>query len=146
MDLSASTFWWVAAGIAVAAELATGTFYLLMMAVGLGAAAIAAHLGLPIAGQLVAAAVAGGGATLALYLRRRRHPGAAPAARNRDMLLDIGQRVQVDAWLADGTATVHYRGATWRARTEGSSAPAPGEHVVAAVEGSTLVLHPAHRT
>ena len=31
MELSAATLWWVAAGVAVAAELATGTFYLLMM-------------------------------------------------------------------------------------------------------------------
>ena len=46
MELSAATFWWVAAGVAVAAELATGTFYLLMLALGLAAAAIAAHLGL----------------------------------------------------------------------------------------------------
>ena len=35
MDVSAATGWWVAAGIAVAAELGTGTFYLLMMAFGL---------------------------------------------------------------------------------------------------------------
>lgn len=146
MDLSPSTLWWIAAGVAVAAELATGTFYLLMMALGLAAAAVAAHLGLPVAGQIVAAAVAGGGGTLALHLWRRRHPGAAPAARNRDVLLDIGQRVHVDAWRADGTTTVSYRGATWRARAEGTAPPAPGDHVVAAVDGSTLVLHPAHRT
>src|ERR671928_123616 len=38
MDISASTFWWVAAGVAVAAELTTGTFYLLMVALGLDAA------------------------------------------------------------------------------------------------------------
>ena len=30
MDLSSASVWWVAAGVAVAAELATGTFYLLM--------------------------------------------------------------------------------------------------------------------
>ena len=56
MDLPASTFWWVAAGIAVAAELATGTFYLLMMALGLAAAAIGAHLGLsslPLIGRVL---------------------------------------------------------------------------------------------
>ena len=49
MDVSAATGWWVAAGIAVAAELGTGTFYLLMIALGLAAAAVAAHLGLPAA-------------------------------------------------------------------------------------------------
>jgi membrane protein implicated in regulation of membrane protease activity len=45
MDISATTVWWVLAGIAVAVELATGTFYLLMLALGLAAGAVASHLG-----------------------------------------------------------------------------------------------------
>ena len=49
MDISMATFWWVLAGAAVAVELATGTFYLLMIALGLAAGAIAAHLGLSVA-------------------------------------------------------------------------------------------------
>ena len=56
MTLSAATLWWVAAGIAVAAELATGTFYLLMIALGLGAGAVAAHAGLSATWQVTAAA------------------------------------------------------------------------------------------
>ena len=63
MDFSLATWWWVAAGIAVAAELATGTFYLLMIALGLGAGAVAVHLGLAAPLQLLAAAIVGGGAT-----------------------------------------------------------------------------------
>jgi membrane protein implicated in regulation of membrane protease activity len=43
MDFSATTVWWVLAGLAVALELATGTFYLLMLALGMAAGAIAAH-------------------------------------------------------------------------------------------------------
>ena len=39
MDVSPATVWWVVAGAAVAVELATGTFYLLMIALGLAAAA-----------------------------------------------------------------------------------------------------------
>ena len=42
---SAATVWWVLAGIAVAVELSTGTFYMLMLALGLAAGAIASHLG-----------------------------------------------------------------------------------------------------
>ena len=63
MDLSVATFWWVLAGVAVAAELATGTFYLLMIALGLVGAALAAHLGLSVTLQVVTAAVVGGGST-----------------------------------------------------------------------------------
>ena len=40
--MEASTIWWLAAGAVVVAELLTGTFYLLMVAVGLAAAALAA--------------------------------------------------------------------------------------------------------
>ena len=37
MDWSHATWWWVATGVLVAAELATGTFYLLMLAIGTAA-------------------------------------------------------------------------------------------------------------
>ncbi|HSM22228.1 MAG TPA: NfeD family protein, partial [Rubrivivax sp.] len=50
--------WWLATGGLVAAELATGTFYLLMLALGCVAGALAAHAGLGATGQVAAAAVA----------------------------------------------------------------------------------------
>ena len=40
MDWSSATVWWVAAGVLVAAELATGTFYLLMLAIGTAATSL----------------------------------------------------------------------------------------------------------
>jgi membrane protein implicated in regulation of membrane protease activity len=142
MDLSSATWWWVAAGIAVAAELATGTFYLLMIALGLAAGAIAAHLGLGGTAQVVVAALAAAVATTAWHLKRARHPQSAPAAQNRDVNLDIGERVQVDSWNSDGTARVQYRGTQWTARLAPGAAPAAGEHTVSAVEGNWLVLVP----
>ena len=143
MDYSNATFWWVAAGVAVAVELASGTFYLLMIALGLAAAAVAAHLGVAASGQIVAAALVGGGATAAWHWRRSREPRAAPAAENRDVNLDIGERVKVGAWDDDRTARVHYRGSTWTARLAPGAEPAAGEHLVSAVEGNWLVLTPA---
>ena len=144
MDISDSTFWWVAAGIAVAAELGTGTFYLLMIALGLAAGAVAAQLGLATPSQLVTAAIVGGGATaLWDWHRRRSAAKALPADRNRDVNLDIGERVRVVSWASDGTARVTYRGSTWTARLQPGAVPAPGEHVIAAVEGNWLVLAPA---
>ena len=142
MDLSSATWWWVAAGIAVAAELATGTFYLLMIALGLAAGAIAAHLGLGGTAQIVGAALAAAVATTAWHFKRARHPQSAPAAQNRDVNLDIGEPVRVDAWNADGTARVQYRGTQWTARLAPGAAPAAGEHTVSAVEGNWLVLVP----
>ncbi len=53
-----STIWWLLTGVTVAIELMTGTFYLLMFAVGLTAAAIAAHMGASATVQLVPQATA----------------------------------------------------------------------------------------
>lgn len=142
MILSAATLWWVAAGIAVAAELATGTFYLLMIALGLGAGAIGAHAGLSSTWQVVSAALVGAAATALWHWKRASHPQSAPPELNRDVNLDIGERVQVEAWGHDGTARVNYRGTQWTARLAPGAARVAGEHRVTAVEGNWLVLSP----
>jgi membrane protein implicated in regulation of membrane protease activity len=144
MDLSAPTLWWLAAGVAVAVELATGTFYLLMIALGLVAAALAAHAGAGATAQVVTAALVGGGATALWHWKRARAPRSAPAAENRDVNLDIGERVHVDAWAADGTTRVSYRGTGWSARLAPGATPRAGAHRVAAVEGNWLVLAPSN--
>ena len=144
MDLSNASVWWVAAGVAVAAELGTGTFYLLMIALGLVAGAIAAHFGLGESVQLVAAALVGGGATAAWHWRRRLRAGPRlDVARDRDVQLDVGERVHVAAWGADRTARVRYRGSMWSARLAPGAHATPGDYAVAAVEGIWLVLAPA---
>lgn len=140
MDWSDPVWWWIGCGILVATELATGTFYLLMLALGMAAAAIGAHLGLGFTAQLLLAALVGGGAVAAWHIRRSRQPAAPPASANRDVNLDIGERVRVDRWNADGTAQVHYRGANWSVRWQGSGVPLPGEHVIRAVDGNRLLL------
>ena len=142
MDWSASTQWWVVAGLLVAVELASGTFYLLMLAFGAAAGAIAAQLGAPTSAQLVAAALVGGGATALWHFKRFRAPRSAPAEANPDVNLDIGQSVRVDNWAADGTAQVNYRGASWSVTYRGAGVPAPGEHTIVAVHGSRLMVAP----
>jgi membrane protein implicated in regulation of membrane protease activity len=142
MDLSNASLWLIAAGVAVAAELATGTFYLLMIALGLAAGALAAQFGSPESVQFVAAAVVGG-ATALWHWRRVSTAGPAVAtARDRDINLDIGERVHVRAWGDDGTARVSYRGSTWTARLQPGAPAVAGEHIVAAVEGNWLILAP----
>ena len=134
------------AGIVVAAELATGTFYLLMFALGLVGAALSAHLGASVPMQVLAAAIVGGGATAAWHAQRRaRGPTDGDAASNRNVNLDIGERVSVPAWSGDRTARVAYRGSIWTARLEPGALPDPGEFVVRAVEGNWLVLAPVLR-
>ena len=145
MDWTASTAWWLAAGALVAVELATGTFYLLMLALGAAAGAVAAHLGLSGNLQIAAAAVLGGGAVVAWHLRRSSGAPKLPAGENPDVNLDIGSTVQVAHWQADGSARVHYRGAEWDARHVGAGPATAGEHTIRAIEGSRLLLdHTSH--
>jgi membrane protein implicated in regulation of membrane protease activity len=135
-----STVWWLLAGAAVAVELVTGTFYLLMLAIGLVAAALAAHGGAGLAIQLVAAAVIGGGAVTAWHLARGRRPAGPAASANPDVNMDIGETVVVDAWQPDGTALVRYRGAQWTVAHVPGAAPSTGPHRVREVLGSRLIV------
>ena len=142
MDFSASSMWWIAAGVAVAVELLSGTFYLLMIALGLAAGALAAHAGWASPAQIITAAVVGSGATALWHFKRASQPRSAPVRENRDANLDIGASVMVDAWRADGTAQVPYRGSVWAARLRSGSPSRPGAHMVSAVEGNWLELTP----
>ena len=143
MDLDPSSLWWLTVGALVAAELATGTFYLLMLALGATAGAIAASAGVDARSQITTAAAVGGGAVVLWYFVRKLRPQARPAGSNRDVNIDIGQRIQVPAWDAAGAARVSYRGAHWAVRYAGAGAPAPGEHVIVALEGNELRVAPA---
>ena len=138
--MEVSTLWWLATGAAVAVELATGTFYLLMFALGLAAAALAAHAGLGNATQMVVAAVVGGGAVAGWHLRQSRKPPAPRAEANRDVNMDIGEIIHVDQWAADGTASVKYRGAQWTVVPRDVTSQAIGAHRVTEVIGNRLVV------
>jgi membrane protein implicated in regulation of membrane protease activity len=135
-----SSIWWLLTGAAVAVELMTGTFYLLMFAVGLTAAAIAAHLGTSVTTQLVIAALIGGGAVIAWHFLRGKKMVGKNAEFNSDVNMDIGQTVQVDAWAADGTANVKYRGASWTVQLQEGSASGVGRYGIEQVIGSRLIV------
>lgn len=137
-----STIWWLMAGITVVIELVTGSFYLLMVAIGLAAAAVAAHLGLPTAAQIVTAAFIGGGAVVAWYFIKKKRPGDPSARADASVHLDVGETVQIDSWNADGTATVRYRGASWTAIHRPGITPSTGMHRVAELVGSRLLVDP----
>lgn len=138
--MAQSTLWWLLAGSAVVVELFTGTFYLLMLAIGLGAGALAAHAGLGTSAQLVTAAVIGSAAVIGWNRHTRRRPGDPSPRSLRSVNLDIGEIVQIDAWQADGTATVRYRGASWTAIHRPGATPQTGPHRVAELVGSRLLV------
>ena len=141
MDLSAdATWWWIVSGVLIAVELSTGTFYLLMLAAGTVAAALAAHWGLGPSAQMITAAIVGGGAVVIWHVWRGSRVKEVPTQANRDVNLDIGAQVQVDHWNADGSTRVTYRGASWAARFQGDGVPIPGYYVISALNGSELML------
>lgn len=139
--MDSSQLWWIAAGLLVVAELMSGTFYLLMLAIGLAGAGFVAQAEASISTQVFSAAALGGLSVLVLrYWRSRavqKHPErAAP------LDLDHGQRVHVAHWRQDGTASVHYRGAPWTARWGADTAAVSGECSIISIDGSRLVLGP----
>jgi membrane protein implicated in regulation of membrane protease activity len=135
-----STLWWLATGILVAAELITGTFYLLMLALGLAAGAVAAHAGLATTPQVIVAALVGGGAVLAWHFWRPRAAANMHTGANPDVNLDVGETVQVESWLPDGSTRIKYRGAQWAAIPKDGLSHAIGAHRIVEVRGSQLVI------
>lgn len=142
MELNAPTLWWLATGVVIIAELMSGTFYLLMLSIGLAAGAIAAHLGVSGVAQVIVCAVVGSGAVFAAYWIKRRRPGDPSARADRSVNLDVGERVQIDAWAPDGTAVVKYRGANWTAIHQPGVTPEAGLHRVVELVGNRLMVEP----
>ena len=138
--MSESTIWWVLAGSVVAVELITGTFYLLMLSLGMVAAAIAAHAGATATVQILMAAVFGGGSVVVLRIYKKTRPTPTPANADRNANLDIGETVQVKAWHPDGTSSVKYRGANWHVSLVAGDTPFPGPHRIVEIVGSRLIV------
>ena len=135
-----STLWWLAAGVAVAAELLSGTFYLLMLALGMAAAGLAANLGAPAQAQMLVAAGVGGGAVALWRQYKRQRPQEPGAQANPDVFMDIGETLTITAWGIDGTAHVQYRGANWTVIHRPGATPTPGAHRVVELAGNRLIV------
>ena len=137
--------WFVAAGALIAVELFSGTFYLLMIALGLAAGGLVALGGALLEWQLLVAAAVGIAAVL--LLRRSRFSRGRRRDANADpsVILDIGQTVEVAAWDAQGdlhVARVPYRGAQWDVELETGHHPLPGAYVIREIRGSRLIVAP----
>lgn len=128
-------YWFLLALGLLVAEMASGTFYMLVLAIAFAIGGSAALLGLEISLQLLAAALAGFAGVVLL----RRSKAAHPAQVN-DQSLDIGQPVKVVKWNEDGTVRVQYRGAEWDAEPELADTPRDGSLYIKSMRGSTLIL------
>ncbi|MBN9462706.1 MAG: NfeD family protein [Burkholderiales bacterium] len=139
-------WWWILALALGVLEVLTGTFYLLVFAVGCAAGGVAAWLGMSLTVQVLAVAAV----TVVgwVWLRRRspwRESGHSPGA-DPNMLLDVGERLSVEAWDAERRAQVRYRGAAWTVELdpqEPASAAVPGSFVIGRVVGNRLIVRRA---
>ena len=130
--------WLALAGALTILELFSGTFYLLMIALGMLAGALAAFGGATEELQLLSAAVVGAAATALL---RHRRPRRADAAHDPNINLDIGQTLHVPHWQASqGTARVMYRGAMWDVDLAPGAVARPGQFVIREIRGSRLIV------
>ncbi|MCW5655732.1 NfeD family protein [Hydrogenophaga sp.] len=138
--MSDTTLWWLLAGSAVALELFTGTFYLLMLAIGLVAGALAAHAGLGMVAEMVIAALVGAAAVVGCYVAKKRRAGDPSVRSLRSVNLDVGEILHIEEWNPDGTASVKYRGAQWTVIQRPGNAPTPGSYRVAELVGNRLLV------
>jgi membrane protein implicated in regulation of membrane protease activity len=131
--------WFLAAGLVVILELFSGTFYLLMIAIGAAAGGLAALAGAAVPLQALIAAIVGVAATLLLRRSRYGKFSKTDAARDPNVNLDIGQSIAVAQW-QDGGARVMYRGALWDVELAAGASPAAGTYTIREVRGSRLIV------
>src|ERR1700737_1055106 len=103
--MSAHWRWWIAAAALVAAELLTGTFYLLVVGIALAFGGAAAWFDASVPVQWLIAAALGVIGTVMLQRWKRDLALRTPAQQG----LDIGQMVQAQSWGPEGTPGVPTR-------------------------------------
>jgi membrane protein implicated in regulation of membrane protease activity len=136
--------WMALAGGAVIVEMFTGTFYLLMLAIGLAAGGLAAVSGANTPMQFLIASLIGVVATYMLRRSRIGNTSHIDAARDPNINLDIGQTMTVSAWQSSGSDTyiarALYRGALWDVELQNGAVARPGQFIIREVKGSRLIV------
>lgn len=129
---------WIIAGLVlIVGEMLTGTFYILFLAIGAFAAALAAHLQQPVVLQ---AAVCGVVAILGVFVLRK--PLQNKMLKNADMKTDIGSIFKVDqAITTQSSGRVPYQGTTWPAKNIGDVSLNSGdEAIIVGLDGNILLI------
>ena len=127
--------WAIVGLVLVIAELLSGTFYLLMLAVAAFGAALAAYFGQSFPVQSIVAALLAAAGCYAVHVHR------AKSSSKRMAPIDAGMPASFESWLdaRSRLARVRYRGASWDAQVQGNEAVEPGATLfVVAADGNTL--------
>lgn len=131
--------WFVLAGLVLGLELLTGTFYLVVISIGMAAAGIAALSGASISLQAIIAALIWVISTLILRKSRFGKPRHVQSESDPNVNIDIGQTIKVDSWADNNTARAMYRGALWDVELI-SGDTTPGTFVIREVRGTRLFV------
>jgi membrane protein implicated in regulation of membrane protease activity len=136
--------WFAAACVLLAAEMATGTFYLLMIAIGAVVGGVAALIGMSGTMQCLLAAIVALAATAILWRSRFGRKPLIDAAHDPDVNLDIGQNLEIGEWRtgpdAPARARVMYRGALWDVELAAGSDAVAGNFTIREVRGNCLIV------
>ena len=127
--------WLIAGFILVIAELASGTFYLLVLGIAAFAGAGVAYAGGALVWQSLAAAAVAVAGVVWVHQYRKRTVSSPMRG------LDVGQPTGFESWVNKGAghARVRYRDALWDAHVAGDVSGEPGEILyITAVDGNTL--------
>ena len=135
--------WWLAALVLGIVEMLTGTFYLLVLALGCVAGGAVALAGGSPTVQLLATAACSIAGWAVIW--RRRRAGARRVDAHADLVLDVGARIQIEHWDEPHRTIARYRGSAWQVELADPGGPAgrPGPHVIRGVTGNRLVVTPA---
>ena len=128
-------YWFLLALILIGLEMATGTFYLLIVAIAMAIGGTADLLGLIFPAQLALAALAGITGIILLLRWKSAHVSEITS-----QSLDIGQPVKILTWYDEQTARVFYRGTEWDAELEAKEDGHEGVFYIKDIRGSVLVL------
>ena len=144
--MSDTMSWLVIAGVVVVLELCSGTFYLLMIAFGLVAGALAAYLGRSHEVQLIVVAVVAALSTVVLRRSRFGVRDKVVASRDPNVNLDIGQVIVINEWQPTSMglykARAMHRGALWDVEYVSSEPAHPGRYTIVEIRGSQLIVEP----
>jgi membrane protein implicated in regulation of membrane protease activity len=128
-------YWFLLALVLLGLEMATGTFYLLMLSIAMAVGGLAALFYVSLPWQFALSAVA---VVIGTILLRRWKGGHVHAVN--DANLDAGQAVKVLSWHDDGTARVFFRGAEWNAEVDDATVSHDAPLYIKSMRGSTIII------
>lgn len=132
-----ASIWWILGLVLIVGEMATGTFYLLILGASALLTGCVAWFGIGEEMQWLVASIIAIVGSIGVNRYRAKHPQTNNPTQN----LDIGQRV-VLAHQHEGQLRVRYRGTEWEAVLEQPVDTIPETLYIKAVHGNVLTVSP----